>query len=214
MAKYPEPPKDPGKLAARCAAEELILPAGAYLFRVYFRGGDYPTSWNVFRYYGPTESRFDHHAGPPPHLQDRGILYAAEDVHVCLAEVFQDQSTRNIDRYHRDPWLVGFALAREVRLLNLCDAWPTRAGASQAIISGQKARARRWSRRIYEDYPTIEGLCHRSSLDGSRRCVTLYERALNALPSAPSLHRALKDPALDSIVAGTAVKYRYTVHPD
>lgn len=212
MPKFPEPPKA-GELVAHSTADEVLLSKDTILFRVYFQGGMYPMVWNAFRHYGPTESRFDHHEGPPPTLQARGILYAAEKVDICLGEVFQDQNTRNIDRVRNGPWLVGFKLARDVRLLDLCGAWPTRAGASQAISSGQKARARRWSRRIYEDYPSIEGLCHISSLDGSRRCVTLYERAQDALPVAPDFHRALADPTILPIVDAAALRFGYTVHP-
>jgi hypothetical protein len=211
MPKFPEPPPA-GELIGRCPAEELVLPSGQLLFRVYFRGGSYGSSWNTFRHYGPTGSRFDHHA-PPPHKQARGIYYAATNPGICLAEVFQDQSSRNIDRSRNDPWLVGFELARAVRLLDLCVAWPTRAGASQAITSGQKARARRWSNRIFEDYPSVEGLCHLSSLDASVRCVTLYERAEDALPTTHVFHRALADPTIHFVIDDVAWRFGYTVHP-
>jgi hypothetical protein len=211
MAKYPEPPPV-GELAARCGPEDVLLPSDTLIFRVYFRGGSHPTNWSDFRHYGPTAGRFDHHVNPP-RLQNRGIFYAAEDVLICLAEVFQDGNARNIDRDHKSPWLVGLRLTRSVSLLDLCGAWPTRAGASQAINSGQRPRARRWSQRIYEDYPEIEGLYHPSSLDAGKRCVTLYERAQDALPGTPVFHRALADPAILPIVHLTAHRYRYTVHP-
>ena len=34
-------------------AEEIVLPVGALLFRLYFRGGDHPGSWDSFRGFGP-----------------------------------------------------------------------------------------------------------------------------------------------------------------
>ena len=63
------------------------------LWRIYFRGGSYPATWNQMRYYGPVRSaRFDHHLDPPG-VQERGILHAAagdDAIATCLAEVFQD----------------------------------------------------------------------------------------------------------------------------
>ena len=52
---------------------------GTALFRIYKRGGDHPTRWDEFRFYGPTGSRFDHHL-EPPHVQSRGSLYAARAI--------------------------------------------------------------------------------------------------------------------------------------
>ena len=39
-------------------------------------------------------------------LQDLAVVYGAEDPTTCLAEVFQ--KTRVMNRWHQDPWLVGF----------------------------------------------------------------------------------------------------------
>ncbi|MCP4658443.1 MAG: hypothetical protein GY856_23765, partial [bacterium] len=111
MAKFPEPPA--ASQLAEISPEIRILPAGTELWRVYLRGGRHPTFWDGFRAYGPTRSRFDHHL-PPPRLQERMILFAAEQGPICLAEVFQD--TRTIDRVARDSWLVSFAVSRAVRL--------------------------------------------------------------------------------------------------
>jgi len=44
--------------------------------------------------------------------------------------------------------------------------------------------------------------------------VTLYERALDALPAAPDLHRALADPTILPVIDATALRFGYTVHPD
>ena len=99
-------------------AEEIVLPVGALLFRPYFRGGDHPGSWDSFRGFGSLASaRFDHHPPPQGDYPNRGILFAALEVKACVAEVFQN--TRNINLRRREPWLVGFELAREVRLLPL-----------------------------------------------------------------------------------------------
>jgi hypothetical protein len=43
--------------------------------------------------------------------------------------------------------------------------------------------------------------------------VALYERAQNALPARPALHRAIADPALDPLVAAAALRFDYLVVP-
>jgi len=202
MAKLPEPP-DPLLVEARTK----VLPAGTALCRIYFRGGIHPGSWSQFRFFGPTQSRFDHH-DPPPSPQAKGILYAAGDPTTCLAEVFQ--ATRVIDRSASDPWLVMFDLARKLVLLDLTGTWPTLAGASMAIHSGPRPRARRWSQSIYAAYRSVDGLLYCSSMNANQPAVALFERAQNAMPPAPVFHRALTDPALllRLNAAATALGYR------
>ncbi len=202
MAKLPEPPK-----SFTLPAEIATLAAGARCWRIYFAGGAHPVSWRDFRFYGPTNSRFDHHE-PPARSQARGILYAADSPVTCLAEVFQ--TTRVVDRAANDPWLVAFDLAHDVDVLDLTGTWPTRAGGSMAIGSGPRPRARRWSQAIYSAYPKVDGLAYASSMHANRPCFALYERARAAIPSAPAFHRALSDPALVPRldVAATRLGYR------
>src|SRR5262249_15503655 len=139
------------------------LGSGTELWRIYARGGPHPTTWNTFRAYGPSaRARFDHHL-PPARGQNRGILYAAAEILPCVAEVFQD--TGIVDPRHDEPWLVGFRLTRPVRLLSLRGLWPTRAGGSMALNTGDRARARRWSRTVYEAYPQAEGLWYASAMN-------------------------------------------------
>lgn len=187
------------------------LPRGAVLWRIYYRGGSYPTAWNRFRQWGPLPTaRFDHHESPA-RRQTRGILYGASRVYTCFAEVFQE--TRTIERSRKRPWLVGFELTHNVSLLDLTGAWPTKAGASMAINSGRRDRARAWSRRVYGDYQAIEGLYYASSMDGNRPAVALYERAHGALPVRPLFHRSLADPGLNGAVARAALLFNYGVDP-
>ena len=188
MAKFPEPP-DP----LLAMAEMVTLGPGTPLCRIYFRGGSHATTWCQFRFFGPTQARFDHH-DPPPRVQAKGILYAARSPGTCLAEVFQ--ATRVVDRKARDPWLAIFNLTRPLVLLNLTGTWPTAAGASMALSSGPRPRARRWSQAIYAAYPSVEGLLYCSSMHANQPAVALFERAQHALPSAPAFHRALADPGL------------------
>jgi RES domain len=183
-----------------------VVPAGVLLWRLYFRGGRHPTAWNTFRAFGPTRGRFDHQL-PPPRVQERRILYAAGHGPTALAEVFQEG--RTVDRTTRDPWLAAFHLRRPISLLDLSGIWPTRAGASMALSSGPRPRAQRWSRAFYEAYPGIDGLFYPSSMSGSRPALAFYERALDALPRTPELHRPLLDPALLPILRRVASDLGY-----
>jgi RES domain len=183
------------------------VPAGTLLWRIYVRGGAHPGGWHQFRRYGPVGSaRFDHHL-PPPHDQDRGILYVALDIPTCLAEAFQ--ATRTIDRARHAPWLVGFRTTAPLQLLDLHSPWPTRAGASMGIASGRRDRARRWSQAIYAAYPASQGLWYPSSMYAGPPCMALYERAADALPLRPSLHLALADPRLDVPLLHLAAEIGY-----
>lgn len=132
-------------------------------------------------------------------------------IYTCFAEVFQH--TRTIKRSRKRPWLVGFELTRSVSLLDLMGTWPTKAGASMALCSGRRDRARAWSLRIYEDYPAIEGLCYPSSMDRNQPAVALYERVRDALPARPVFHRALIDPTLNSAIARATTLFNYGEEP-
>ena len=210
MPKFPGPPAL-GQLVARLLPDITSLPRGTVLWRIYYRGGAHPGAWNQFRHWGPVSNvRFDHHSSPPRH-QVRGILYGGLRVYTCFAEVFQE--TRTIERSRNRPWLAGFQLTRSVSLLDLTGTWPTRAGASMAINSGRPDRARAWSLRVYEDYPTVEGLYYPSSMDANRPTLALYERAQNALPARPVFARALADPALNRAVVKAALLFKYGVAP-
>jgi hypothetical protein len=192
MAKLPYPPQ-PAVLRG-IAPAWFQVSAGTLLWRIYFRAGAHPGVWNAFREFGPIRSaRFDHHP-LPPRVQDRRILYGATEIQTCLAEVFQEG--RHVDRAFREPWLVGFEVTRDLRLLDLSGVWPTRAGASMNINSGPRDRARAWSACIHEAYPAAEGLWYASSMHANRPAVALYERAQDALPGRPTAHRALADPIL------------------
>jgi hypothetical protein len=210
VAKFPDPPAA-GALVARLSAELKALRAGTLVWRVYFRGGPHATGWSQFRHWGPVPiGRYDHHL-EPPRDQVRGILYTATLIQTCLAEVFQD--SRTIERSRQRPWLAGFELARGVSLLDMTGTWPTRAGASMAIHSGRRDRARAWSRRIYEDYPALDGLYYPSSMGGNEPIVALFERARTALPPRPVFNRALADPALNRAVVRAALAFNYLVEP-
>ena len=207
MVKLPDPP-EPAWLSAHVTPELRPLPASSRLWRIYFRAGPHPTLWNSFRHWGPTAARFDHHladAGGQGCLQARGVLYAAGGSRgglTCLAEVFQ--RSRLINSSRNEPWIVAFATGRDLALLDLTGLWPTRAGASTALASGPRPRARAWSRAIHAAYPEIDGLLYPSSMAGHAPAILLYERAAAAMPPRPLLHRALADPALATVLSNAA----------
>jgi hypothetical protein len=215
MAKFPEPPAIADLVAI--GPDIVRLHEGTALARLFFRGGAHPVGWDEFRFWGPGPSRFDHHlpgADGEARVQDRGILYAAGAsgpgaLAVCVAEVFQ--ATRIIDLRDRAPWFATFRVSRPLSLLDLRGLWPTRAGASSAIASGPKGRARRWSQRIYEAYPEIDGLLYPSSMGGNADALALYERARDALPAAPAFHRALADPSLRAPLFAAAKAIGYAI---
>jgi hypothetical protein len=204
MATFPDPPSK--ERLQKIGPDIAILHAGTRLWRIYFRSGPHPTTWNQFRKYGPTNSRFDHHT-TPKRVQRRAITYLAENGRTCLAEVYQD--TRTIDRRRDNPWLVRFETVREVSLLNLTDLWPTRVGASMMINSGSRAKARKWSRAIYSAYTDVEGLLYCSAMHGNRPAVALYDRATAALPVTPTFNRALLDPGMITVLSNAAVNLNY-----
>lgn len=214
MPKFPAPPS-PDRLAA-LGADLHPLPPGAELWRVYFRVTPHPGAWDAFRSWGPVGSaRFDHHL-PPPRSQDRAILYAAWGERAfltALAEVFQRR--RQIDPLAGEPWLAGFALREEVALLDLTGLWPTRAGASTAIASGPRGRARRWSQAVYASFPRVQGLWYPSSMGGNAPAVALYERARQALPPRPFFHAPLAHPefAVPLQQAARMLGYRLRLRP-
>jgi hypothetical protein len=200
----------PSVAALRAIAPEIhVVPAGAVLWRVYFRAGAHPSRWNGFRSFGPTGARFDHHPPPPKRHRTRAILYASDSGPTSLVEVFQQ--TRVIDRFADTPAVTAFRLKRDLRLLDLTGAWPTRAGASMAINSGSRARARTWSRAIYAAYPDIAGLRYASSMNANQPAFALYERARTAAPAAAVLDLALDTPALAAPLAAAAVRFGYAL---
>ena len=210
MPKFPDPP--PVEALARVEAAVTTLARGTMIARIYFTAGEHLTRWNAFRHFGPTNAGFDHHLADTlgeAHLQDRSILYCAAAADTCLAEVFQD--TRRINRTRRAPWLAIFELSRAVPLLDLTGAYPTRAGASMAISTGHRGRARSWARAFYEVYPELHGICYPSSMNGNAPAVALNDRAEHSgcLPEHPAFNRALADDALVDVLKHSAHKLGY-----
>lgn len=208
MSKLPEPP---GVAALRgIDPQTLILPAGTSLARIYFASGAHPSRWSQFRSFGPVDARWDHHlpdAWGNAVEQGRGILYCAPDIDTCVAEVFQ--ATRRIDRTRGAPWLVVFALREAVTLLDVRGSFATTIGASTAIHSGPRSRARAWAAQFYDAYPNVQGVHYGSSMNGHAPAVALNERARPAMPRLPLFHRALNDDMLVDVLRRIALRLSY-----
>lgn len=205
MERLSRPP-----LRFKTPPDAKVLRAGDLLWRIYFRGGRYPVDWNQFRHFGPTSSRFDHQF-PPPKNQSRGILYAAGEangVMTAIAEIFQE--TKVVDRHRDSPWLAGFRLERDARLLDTTGLWPIRAGGNMALNSGARVLSRMWSRRIYRSYSDMDGIWYPSSLT-NQPAVALYERAGPCLPSVPHFNRALADPTILGGLSQLAASLNYSL---
>jgi RES domain len=180
------------------------------LARIYFAAGPHPSRWNTFRSFGPVDARWDHHLPNSRGAaveQSRAVFYCAPDIDTCVAEVFQ--ATRRIDRARNAPWLVVFALSEPVTLLDLRGTFATTIGASTAIHSGSRSRARAWARGLYEAYPQIQGLHYGSSMNGHASAVVLNERARDALSERPEFHRALNDDILVQTLQHIALRLSY-----
>jgi hypothetical protein len=196
VAKLPSAPDL--KRLQRLAPSLITIAAETPVHRIYRRGGDHPTLWNAFRYFGPTGARFDHHerdAAGRAQEQRRGIVYLAGDIPTVLAEVFQDK--RTVNRRNERPWLVSIRLARDLTLLDLSGTFCVQAGGSMKLVSGPTVYAQNWSRGFYECYEEIQGIYYPSSLT-NRPIMALYERALTRapFPATPRFHRALSDALL------------------
>lgn len=206
MPKFPEPPG----VAELSAIPPVLaeMPLLTTYSRIFFAANDHPVNWDQFRYFGPTSSRFDHHLSDikgASQLQARGIMYLAtgkEAIPTCLAEVFQ--AARLIDRQTGVPVLASFVAQRPLMLLDLTGPFATAIGASMAINSGPRPRARRWAQRLYEAYPSVDGLLYSSSMYGNAPAIALFERARDCLPTRPVFHRELRDLVLDRILRSTA----------
>ena len=208
MAKFPEPPSV--DVLKKIQPKISLYAQGSLIWRLHFIHGPYPTSWHEFRYYGPTSSRFDHHrpnTKGKAHDQNRGIMYLAKNGPACLAEVYQ--ATRIIDRNSKSPWLSAFRLATDIQLIDLTGIFSTTMGASSAIHSGPRPRARRWSQALYDTYTKIDGILYSSSMYGNAPAVALFERGQRSIPNLPAFHRALNDPAMSALLTKTAMSLNY-----
>ena len=107
------------------------------------------------------------------------------------------------------PALVVLALREPVNLIDLRGSFATRLGASTAMHSGPRSRARAWARDIYEAYPDAQGLYYGSSMNGHAPAVVLTERATSAIPEQPLFIRALNDDLILETLQQIALRLSY-----
>jgi len=195
-----------------------VVPAGEILTRLVYTGGEHPGAWDLFRHFGPTSSRFDHHQLDDEfhsYTQDRGIMYLARGPRAfvtCIAECFQEQ--RKIKRFVDAPAVATFETARALELLDLRGVFSTRMGASMAIHTGSRSIAREWSQLLYDCYPEVDGLLYGSSMHGGEDAIALYERAHAAFPRHALNQKLLSDPLLKPALADAARELGYKIADD
>jgi hypothetical protein len=206
VPRLPRQPRSP--LPALESGDTEVLPAGTLLWRVYFAATSFHNTWREFRSFGPVAGgRFDHHR-PDKRTRDREILYCGVRIPGCLAEVFA--KTRFIDRRTDEPYIAAFRLVAPLVLLDLRGPWPTRAGASQEISSGPHASAQAWSRAIYDEYASVDGLLYTSCMAGVPDAnIALYDRADRAMPIYPVINVPLSHRGLDGALNSAATRFGY-----
>jgi len=132
------------------------------------------------RTYGPL-ARFDphvrdRHQRPREDPNGRGVLYLARDLATGLAEAFPDQWPEvRICPNARASWLQPPA---PIRLLDLTGNGAMAIGAVGTVGWGNEPRRRtqRWGRRIYEQYPTLDGIVYNGAHQGGES-IALWDRA-------------------------------------
>lgn len=218
-------------MSTRCPSPPRPLPDLApgdiaewddYVVRIYSSKGDHAAHWSTFRYYGPVSSmRFDHHPLPTRLHSARGVSYAAgawttpegrlvDPLEVAILERFQGSGV--VDRSTDGPRYVLWKPTRPLHLLRLTESnWLARAGGNAALVAGARGVARAWSRAIYGGYPDVDGLIWSSSVLPPGRSMVLYERAEDALPTAPLSDRALQEPSLQPSLGRIAETYGLTL---
>jgi hypothetical protein len=218
-------------VSTRCPPPPATLPAleagdvvewDDFVMRIYSSRGPHAVTWQTFRSYGPVSSmRFDHQPPPAGLHATRAVTYGAgpwsgpdgevtDPLEVAVLERFQSSGV--VDRNADGPRYVLWKPTRALRLLQLTDSdWLARAGGNAALVSGARGTARQWSRAIHRNYPDVDGLIWSSSALPPGRSMVLYERALDALPTAPASDRALSEPFLQPALARIASRLGLTL---
>lgn len=203
------PAPDTARFPALASGDVRTLPPTQLIGRIHSQAGARPTAWNEFRRFGPTRSRFDHHPPQPRTHPDRAVLYGSPALPgvsgstwpvlaTCVVECFRDRGVIELSR--DSPYFVLFRTVRQLNLLDVADStWVTRAGGNAAISSGSRSDARTWARAIDAHYTgahAVDGIVYTCSNIPPARSIVLWERARDALPERPLVHRPLSDASL------------------
>ncbi len=130
-------------------------------------------------FFGTTgENRFDDALG------EFGVLYAAEDLYGAFAETFGEflavtESALTARGYST------IDFKRSLRLTDLRGNGLLRLGADMRLCAGEHSNAQLWSRAIWSHEAAVDGLCYPARHDPSRTALAIYDRARDALTSAP-----------------------------
>jgi hypothetical protein len=203
----PKAPRTPPQQLIRESHD--IADYTATLWRVHRTQGEHVLPWNKLRTYGPLPSmRWDPHPGLEPISRAEGVLYAAADAAISLAEVYQ--TTRVIDTRAGAPSLTAWQPQRRLRLLDLSGTWLLRNTASAALLAAPRSICRRWARAIYTTWPELDGLYVPSTLTG-RPNIVLWNAAADSIPTMPSFSRPLTHPLVWSIAQAAATEIGYRI---
>src|SRR5574340_1824262 len=187
-----------------------ITPA-TVLWRVHRTASVHSVPWNALRTYGPV-LRFDPHPYPRGEYPRHGVWYGATDIPGALAEAFQDD--RVIDRHRDTPYLTGFRPTRTLCVLDVgafgSGRWPTRVGGNFAMATAPHSVGQRWARAIRGAHPDLDGVLYRGRFAGSG-CLALFTPSADAFPAHPLTSNPLSHPAIQSRLAGAAVRIGYSV---
>lgn len=186
--------------------------AGKVLWRVHRDRGTHALGWNELRHFGPIRDfRFDPQpAGPPALHPDNGVMYVAEGVPTCIAEVYQRTRRVSLDG---DTALSGFIVQTPARFLDLTGSWPLTIGASHAInSSSSKQRTKQWAVALRQCFPDADGLRYLSSLTGEPAYAVFQPAVAHGLfPSDPSFVGRLDDPALRPLLLAATASIGYVL---
>lgn len=196
--------------------DDLILPEGSLVVRIYTHAGRQPKPWYGFRNTPIRKpGRFDAFDAPGvdgvcylaiPDFDKKRARSAAGDasaVATCLAETAQDK--RVLDRLDERSLVIA-QLTRPLTLLDVSSDWGTRARAGTHLSTAPKQLTSQWGVSIAQRWPDLHGITWISSVRPSGRALVLWSpRAQAELTTAePQLHRALDDPYIRPVLTWAA----------
>lgn len=207
-------PRKPPRPLEWDESDTAISATDQALWRIHTTRGPYPTAWDDYRNYGPLRGmRWDPHpVGLPKDHPAYAVLYAAYDLHTCLAEVFQ--AGRRIDTRRAAPYATAWFPARPLRLLDLTGDWPMRMGGAHALLSAPKSTCRNWAHEIATARQNatlpLDGILARSTVTG-RDMPVLFAPSRAALTAAPAFTSPLDGPKMFTLVDTFADRYKWSI---
>lgn len=201
------PPHPPATFQTR--PEDVLTVEHAELARIVFAASRFPLRWGEMRTWGPhPRCRWDPHPPPSGQHPGCGVLYTADSLLTCAAEVFAD--TRVIDTRSDMPILQVWEATRPLRLLDLTGTWALRNGASVSLDSAPRSTCRAWARAIKEQLLDVDGLRTRSTMTGEDMTV-LFSPAQDSLPTLPRDTAPLADATLYALLVALAPEIGYEI---